>query len=913
MRFLQIFLASLTLFCWPAKAANFNAFQDIEIPYKKYVLPNGLTLIVHQDRKAPIVAVNIWYHVGSKNERQSRTGFAHLFEHLMFNGSENFNDDFFKAIEKIGATDVNGTTSEDRTNYFENVPKDALDVILWLESDRMGHFKGAITQERLDEQRGVVQNEKRQGENQPYGLTSELMPRATYPSGHPYSWSVIGSMDDLNAASLDNVKQWFSTYYGPANAVLVLAGDIDFETAKSKVEKYFGDIPSGPPLARFSQWAAQRTGSQRQIMQDRVPQARLYKVWNIPGYRDQDTVLLELASGILAGGKNSRLYQRLVYKEQIASDVSAYVDRREIGGQFHLDVTARAGHDLAQIEKEVDEELATLLRAGPSEAELLQVQSVALSGFVRGIERIGGFGGKSDLLAQSEVMGGSPDFYKTNLKWIREAKPEQIKKAAHQWLSDGVFNLEVHPFPDFKATEANTKRSAMPEPEGSVETRFPTIERAELSNGLKIALAHRSGVPMVHFSLMVDSGYSADPAGKSGLAGLTADMLDEGTKTRNALQISKDEELLGAELDFRAGADFCGARLSALKQNLDKSLELFADLIVNPAFRESDFKRVQQLQLDAIQQEKAEPFGMASRVLPVIIYGSNHPYGAPSSGNGSEDSVRKLTREDALRFHREWFKPNNSTLIIVGDTTIEEMKVKLQKVFSEWERGQITTRTIPAILNKSESILYLMDRPDSMQSLIGAGIATVPSNNPDEIAIQCMNNILGGEFTSRLNMNLREDKHWAYGAGSFVADARGQRLFMAYAPVQTDKTKEAILEMMKELKGIVDDKPVVKAELDRTQRQMTLEMAGRWETLRSLSRSVSQLVYFGLPDDFYQTYASNVRGLTLDYVSKASRMVIQPEKMVWVVVGDKAKIEPGLRELGFKTIRYLDKDGKALD
>ncbi|HEY6947751.1 MAG TPA: pitrilysin family protein, partial [Gemmatimonadales bacterium] len=378
----------------------------IDIPFRKFVLQNGLTLIVHEDHKAPIVAVNVWYHVGSKNERPGRTGFAHLFEHLMFQGTEDYKGEFFTPFEQVGVTDQNGTTNTDRTNYFENVPTNALDIALWMESDRMGHLLGAIDQARLDEQRGVVQNEKREGENEPYGKVWDVLTSRLYPANHPYSWTVIGSMDDLNAAKLDDVKEWFHAYYGAANAVIVIAGDITPEMARDKVEHYFGDIPSGPPVARQEVWIAKRTGSQRGTMEDRVPQARLYRVWNVSGWGTADATYLNLLSDVLASGKTSRLYKRLVYDDQIATNVTAYIEAREIGGLFVVEATARPGDDLRSVERAVDEELARLLRSGPTPAELARVKTQYRAGFVRGIERIGGFGGKSDVLAQGEVFAG---------------------------------------------------------------------------------------------------------------------------------------------------------------------------------------------------------------------------------------------------------------------------------------------------------------------------------------------------------------------------------------------------------------------------------------------------------------------------------------------------------------------------
>ena len=465
---------------WAADAAT---GVDIEIPCQKFVLTNGLTLLVHEDHKAPVVAVNLWYHVGSKNEQPGKTGFAHLFEHLMFTGSEHFkgNGDqsaFFGAMERIGATDLNGTTDNDRTDFFENVPTNALDVALWIESDRMGHLLGSIDQKRLDTQRGVVQNEKRQGENQPYGVTDELITKGSAPPGHPYSWTVIGSMDDLNAASLGDVKTWFTNYYGAANVVLVLAGDIDAGTALKKVEHFFGDIPAGPPVARYKTWIPKMAGTRREVVSDRVPLARLYKVWDIPPYGDADNVYLNLASDVLASAsKSSRLYKRLVYEEQLATDVSASVSPSEISGQFMITVTARPGVALAAIEQEVDAEVARFLAEGPTPEELARSQAGEIAGFVRGLERIGGFGGKSDVLAMNETFRGSPDFYRTPLKYLRQATPDDLRRAAKQWLTDDVYILEVHPYPNYETKAGAVDRTQLPTPGPDPEVAFPPLQQ----------------------------------------------------------------------------------------------------------------------------------------------------------------------------------------------------------------------------------------------------------------------------------------------------------------------------------------------------------------------------------------------------------------------------------------------------
>ena len=632
-------------------AGAYAQTNDIDIPYQKFVLHNGLTLIVHEDHKAPIVAVNVWYHVGSKNEKPGKTGFAHLFEHLMFGGSEHAKTRYIDAMERIGAIDLNGTTNSDRTNYFENVPTSALDYTLWLESDRMGHLLGAVDQKTLDLQRGVVQNEKRQGENQPYGVTRQLITQNTYPAGHPYSWTTIGEMADLDAASMTDVQEWFKTYYGPSNTVIVLAGDIDAKTAKEKVEKYFADIPSGPPVAHQQVWMAKMTGTHRQRVQDRVPQARIYKVWNIPEYGSTDADYLDLVSDCLSQGKTSRFYKRLVYDDQIATDANAFVNLNEIGGQFRIQATARPGQNLAQVEKELDEELARFLTDGPKAEELQRVKTQYSANFIRGIERIGGFGGKSDRLAQSQVFRGSPDAYKISLKRVQEATAEDLRIAANRWLSDGVYVLEVHAFPEYKTATTGADRSKPPEPGTPPELRLPKLQRTTLSNGLKVILAERHEVPLVDFWLTADAGYAADQFAAPGTASMTSALLDGGTSSRTALQISDQLAMLGAELHADSNLDLSKVRLSALKSKLDPSLDLFADVILNPSFPESDFKRQQKLQLAAIQREQNTPVQMALRVFPGLLYGPGHAYGNPLTGSGTSASVAKMTRDDLIKFH----------------------------------------------------------------------------------------------------------------------------------------------------------------------------------------------------------------------------------------------------------------------
>jgi len=498
------------------------------------------------------------------------------------------------------------------------------------------------------------------------------------------------------------------------------------------------------------------------------------------------------------------------------------------------------------------------------------------------------------------------------LKRVREATAENLKSAANRWLADGVYIAEVLPFPDYKAAQSGADRSKPPALGTPPELRLPKLQRATLSNGLKVILAERHEVPLVNFWMSTDAGYAADQFATPGTAKLTGALLIDGTWTRNALEINDQAALLGAQLRGYSNLDFSYVRLSALKSKLDPSLDLFADVILNPSFPEADFKREQKLQLDAIQQEQKDPFSMSLRVLPGLIYGPGHAYGHPLTGSGTAASVQRITRNDLVKFHQTWFRPNNSTLVLVGDTTLAEMTPKLEKLFAGWKPAEIPVKNVSAVQLAPKPVVYLLDKPGASQSVILAGHVALPPNTPREIALQAMNDDVGGMFSSRLNMNLREDKHWAYGAFSFLVGARAQRPFIVFAPVQTDKTKESLVEVNKELRAILADRPVTGEELARIQANETLALPGSRETLNAVGSSITELVQFGWPDNYYDTMTGKIRALKTSDLDAAAKQVIHPDNIVWVVVGDRAKIESGVRELNFGEIRFIDADGNPI-
>ncbi|MCG7542623.1 insulinase family protein [Pseudoalteromonas sp. MM17-2] len=888
------------------------ALPFVNIDYQTFTLDNGLTVVVHTDRKAPIVAVNVWYDVGAKNEQVGKTGFAHLFEHLMFNGTENYDDEYFGPFERAGATEQNGTTNSDRTNYFQNVPTPALDMALWMESDRMGHLLGAITQDKLDEQRGVVQNEKRQGEAQPYGTMWNNVWKYTFPQGHPYSWSVIGSMEDLNAASLDDVHQWFKDYYGPNNAVLVLAGDIDVETAKKKANKYFGDIKPGKPVAKLEKWIAKRDEQSRMVIKDRVPASRIVKVWNTAEKGTTDGEYLNLLSDVLAGGKNSRLYQRLVYDEQLASNVFSFNYLRTLAGQLIIGVDALDKSNIEKIEAIIDEEIANIIAQGPTTDELNRIKFSNAAEWVKQVEGVGGFGGKSDVLASGAVYHNDPGYYKRAFEITSNATTSDVQGAAERWLSSGDFVLTVHPFAELSANEQGVDRSTGVPGAGDVPSLdLPEVNTFTLSNGLEVVLSQRSDTPVINMRLDISAGTASDDNNKPGVANFTANMLDEGAGELSALALAEELEKLGASIDTSASLDKTSLSMSAMAINWQQSLALFSEVLQNPSFNDSDIERVRTLILQQIKQEKARPMSNALRVLPPLLYGASHPYGKPLTGTGNEESVAAISRDDMLAYTEKWMRPDLARLVVVGDIDQAQLKQSLEQALASWQAPQQAAPSldIPTVDNAEQARVFVLDKPDSPQSLIISGLLGPDASDTDaqqEVTLDMMNTIIGGSFTSRMNMNLREDKGWSYGARTILMDTDAQSTFFVFAPVQTDKTKESMQEILKELNGYIGEQPATQEELDKVVANKIAKLPGRYEKKRSLLNALADAYDNGRDVSYLEKYPQLVQQPDTQAIAKQAQSLIKPKQLTWVIVGDVAKIKEQIESLNLGEVTYLD-------
>ncbi len=897
-----------------AQAAPVAALvKSVDIPYQQFTLKNGLRVVVHTDRKAPVVAVSVWYNVGSKFEPKGKTGFAHLFEHLMFNGSENAPGDFFEPLKQVGATDFNGTTYFDRTNYFETVPTAALDRALFLESDRMGYLTGAITQGVLDEQRGVVQNEKRQGDNQPYGLTQYKVTEGLFPATHPYGHTTIGSMADLDAASLQTVKDWFKDHYGPNNAVLVLAGDVDAATGKRLAEKYFGGIAKGPesivPAAPIPTLPAPVS----ETIKDRVAAVMISRNWAVPGLNDKDGTALDVAAGVLGGLASSRFDTALVKKEKLVTRISAENSSFSQLGMFEIQAIVREGVDPALVTRRIDEILADFLKNGPTADEVSRVATTTAARRMEGLESVGGFGGKAVALAEGTLYSNDPGFYKKQLLQLAAETPASVRAAAAKWLSRPAYSLTV--VPGARDAYANAvvppKAVVVPAPEAPPKgTRgplpavgqiaglsFPTVERTRLANGIELVYAQRDAVPVTQAVLSFDAGVAADVPGKLGTQKLTLSMMDEGTATRDSVALAEAKERLGAEIGSGASNDRTFLSLQVPSANLAPAVDLFADIAQNPAFADAEVARVKNQQLAQIAQELTSPQGLATRVLPKLL-GPTSPY-AKAQGSGDPKAVAALTRADLVAFQQAWLRPDKAKIFVVSDRPLAEVKAALEARFGTWRpTGAAGTKVFPATVTPSAPKIVLIDRPDSPQSVIIAGVPTGLKGTQDLLPIATANDALGGSFLGRVNMDLRESKHWSYGVSGRFQPSENAAPYILSAPVQADQTGPSIAALRSDIGAFLGKEPMTQAEFDRAINGAIRSLSGNFETSDAVLGAMQQNDLLKRPDDYYATITRRYQGLNLNQLNSAIQQALDPKKTIWVVVGDAKTVRPQLDSIG---------------
>ncbi len=887
--------------------------QAPKIEFEKYTLPNGLQVILHVDRKLPMVHVNLWYHVGSANERPGRSGFAHLFEHMMFQGSKNA-DKFMVLAETLGANvfngAVNGTTNWDRTNYFATVPSANLETLLWLESDRLATLPDGMTQQKLDNQRDVVKNERRQGlENQPYGRAFMLICQNLYPPRHPYANDVIGSHEDLTAATMDDVKDFFRTYYTPNNLSLAIAGDFDPAQAKKLVAKYFGTVPPGPALDRPVRWIPRLDGPRVIETSDRVPQERVYIAFQSPPFFEPGDADLDILSLVLTDGLSARLNRALVYDRQLCSDTAAFQLSRPLGSMFILQATARPGVQLSAVEKQIRDEIARVAKEGVDAAELDRAKIKWEYQFISGLERIGGFGGKADLLNQYNTFLGDPNEFEKDLQRHREVTSDSLRQVTSQWIdTDNKLTVRFHPEKSEREAKADLDRSKEPPLGTDREYHPPKVQQAKLDNGLEIFVVERRELPKVSVNFATRAGAARDPKGREGVADLTAHTVKFGTKTRKALEIEDALGDLGTGMDGSATAERASVSMDVLRRNLDAAMAVFADAVVNPAFPDAEIAREKKLRLDDLLQESKEPYGLAQRIGPMLGFGPEHPYGRPRRGVPS--TVEKITRDELARFHGEYWKPGSSALILAGDVSLSEAVALAKKNFGSWAGAAVPYLEIPAPSPMGAGKVFVIDRQDAAQTLVAQILPGPKRSSEDYYAFRLADAVWGGSFKSRLDMNLREEKGYSYGIFSFGTPYRSAGSWVATGGVQTNKTKESVAEFRQELIGLAGGKPVTVKELAEAKALRVRSYAQEFESLGRITGTIASLWELAMPVAELDRVSGEFQRCTLEAVNSAAAKYARPDGATLLLIGDWAKIQPGVKELDLGPIVTLDEEGR---
>jgi len=937
-RALVVFMFALVVL-GPAKAGHYvhsqGASRQDDIPrleFEKYTLPNGLDVILREDRRLPVVAVNLWYHVGPANEEPGRTGFAHLFEHMMFQGSKHVPDDgHVQLLEAAGATGLNGTTDYDRTNYFETVPANQLSLALWLESDRMGYLLEKVDQAALSNQQDVVRNERRQSvENQPYGLAEEALVQTLFPPGHPYYGNVIGSHEDIQAARLDDVVRFFRQYYAPNNASLAIVGDIDVAETKKLVEKYFATLRRGPAVPPIKAETPRITAERRRVVPSRVELPRVYVAWLTPPIFQPGDADADIAAQILGGGRASRLYKKLVYERQIAQNVAAFQESLMLGSVLRIQATARPGHTPEELERAIDEELAALRAAPPSAAEIEQARNTIETGIIGGLERLGGFGGVADRLNLYNHYLRTPDFLEKDILRYRSVTPASVQAFVREHLTNTA-RVVVHAVPGQpqiaapptpaapqaaaqggeggQAINADEPwRSQVPPPGPPRPLQVATPASVVLPNGLTLILSERRGLPMVAANLVFKTGSDANPADRPGLANFAAAMLDEGTATRSALQIADDVARLGASLTTGSSTDATTISGRSLTKNFSATLDLMADITLRPSFPADEVERQRAQRLAQLVQQRDNPAQVAGQVMAAALYGPRHPYGYTELG--TEAANKAMTREEMLAFWRQHFVPNNAALVVAGDISMGELRTLAETAFGSWQRGA-PTRPALGTPETTRARLVIVDKPGTPQTQLRVASIGAPRSSPDFRALQVMNNALGGLFSSRINMNLRERRGYSYGARSQFVFLRQPGPFLVAGGIRTDATAPAVTEIFNEINGMIA-KAMTAEELQNAKEALANSLSGAFETSVNAVNSFSNIFIYDLGLDYYTRYAQEVRAVTAEQALAVARKYLVPERLVVIAVGDRKAIEADLRKLDLGATEIRDAEGRLV-
>jgi zinc protease len=920
---------SLLTACGQSSAPTTAVSDTPQIAFEKYTLPNGLDVILSEDHRLPLVSVDVWYHVGPANEAAGRTGFAHLFEHMMFSGSKHIPDRaHFKYVESAGGSNINGTTDFDRTNYFESLPANELELGLWLESDRMGYLLDTLDQNKFANQQDVVRNERRQSvEGQPYGIVDEAVYHTLFPKNHPYYADVIGSHADIQAAKLDDVKNFFKQYYAPNNASLAIVGDIDKARTKELVQKYFGPFKRGPEVPKVSVDTPAITAERKLVVKDHVALPRVYMAWITPPRFKPGDADADITAAVLGGGNSSRLYKKLVYEKQIAQDVSAGQQPLMLGSVFEITVSARPGHTADEIQGAIDAELNALRQSGPDEKEVDRAKNTYETRVISGLELMGGFGGVADTLNLYNHYLGNPGYLSEDLSRHRSVTTASVKAFVSDQLKSTarvvVYGVPGEPSlapevatPPAQKVAAGTGAEAVnsdeawrkdqPKAGADKVIQPPTATSFQLANGLTVIHNQSAGLPVVAAVLVIKTGGDANPLDRPGLASFTATLLDQGTATRNALQIADDVAQLGASVGASSSKDASLVTAQSLRRNFPAALDLMADIALHPNFPQAEIDRQRASRLGELVQAQDDPGTISIMAAEMALYGSMHPYGYMEMG--TETSAKAMTRDEMVAFWTKNFVPNNAALVVSGPISQAEVKTMAEKAFGAWQKGAPAGPTPGSMLMPTNARLAIVDKPGSPQTQVAVAQIGPPRSTPDYASINVMNQILGGLFSSRVNLNLREDHGYTYGAFSQFNFRKGTGPFWVQSAVRTDVTAPAVAEIFNELKKIRDT-PVSAAELTMGRDALVRSLPAAFETTGSTVFTFGDTYIYDLGLDYYTKFPAQVSAVTVESVQAAARKYLDPDTMMVVVVGDQKKIEPGLKKLNLGAIEYRTADG----
>tara|TARA_A100001037_G_scaffold306871_2_gene357974 strand:- start:12317 stop:14971 length:2655 start_codon:yes stop_codon:yes gene_type:complete len=883
----------------------------LKIPYEKITLNNGLDLILHEDHSIPFISVNTWFHVGSKNENSGQTGFAHLFEHIMFEGSKNHNESFFKPLQEIGAT-LNGSTSSDRTNYWENIPSNYLELVLWLESDRMGFLLDALDEKRFNIQREVVKNERRENyENQPYGMAHLILQSKLFPTPHPYNWPTIGYMEDLDSAHLSDVKNFFNKYYHPSNASISIAGDINKEQTIKLVEKYYGPIPPGKEINKIHQIDSQLKGNVILSERDKVTLPKLYIAWpTVPDFKLHQPEL-ELLSIILGYGKSSRLYKKLVYETQIAKDINVYQYSQEIAGEFVIEVTANKNHTLSEIEFLIEEELKSIQEKPINYDEILKSKNIIKAQFIRQLEKCGGFGGKADQLNYYNIMANDPNKINSDLERYMNVTPESLHGSILHNLKSNSVKLSILPEKNLKYTKIDIIRTNKPKPKILSNFEIPVPKSIKLNNGLNILHIQKSNLPLIEISLIFNAGSIYDPKNLPGLSYIAGLMLNEGTSNFSSQDIAHKLEILGSHLNIEIRKESIEIQINTTKENFVPTIQILSDIIQCSTYPQTEIDRLIAETTVDLNRINDNPSIIASRGIQSLLYGNETPYGHPIKGNN--ESVKSINQKNIYDYCKRFITPSNTYLLIAGDINEKETFENLDKYFGKWpiSSSNLTNKFEPNIPANTESKIYIIDKPGAAQSLIRIAHLTIPRKHSEFLPLSFNNYLFGGHFAARLNMNLRQDKGYTYGFSSAIQWSSVNSPFISGGSVDTTVTKESILETIKEYSELNSSRLVSKKEFNITKQSILKNLPNQFETLRQIIRQISNIPLFNLDLNYYSKLPDQLNQLTLDEIIEVSKKRILADQLKILIVGDYQKIISEIETIGLPIVK-IDYNGNPI-